>query len=260
MRMRTHVVAAVCCTSLIVGAAAPARVEDRNPPRGPEIALRVPGMERASVRRDVVYARRGDVRLRLDVYRPRGAARNARLPGVLLVHGSTTDPSPKGWAIYVGWGQLLAANGLAGIPFNHRGNAADVRAALGFVRAHAARLGIDPKRLCLASFSLGVPVGLDVGLRDRRLRCLLVFYGPPDAALLRADSPTTLIAKAGLDDATINGAIDAYVARARAIGADVRMLVHPRGVHGFDALNHDARSRAILRAAIKFARNQLQSR
>jgi hypothetical protein len=88
----------------------------RNPTAGADIALQIPGMHRAVVRRDVVYARRDGRLLRLDVYRPAGSTPRARLPGVLLVHGSTSAPSPKNWGIYVGWGQLLAARGLAGVP------------------------------------------------------------------------------------------------------------------------------------------------
>lgn len=89
----------------------------RNPTPGVQIALQIPGMHRAKVRRNVTYARRAGRRPRLDVYRPAGSKPRARLPGVLLVHGTTSDPSPKDWGIYVGWGQLLAASGLAGIPF-----------------------------------------------------------------------------------------------------------------------------------------------
>jgi dienelactone hydrolase len=177
---------------------------------------------------------------------------------VLLVHGMTTDPSPKDWGIYVGWGQLLAVSGLVAVPFNHAGHSNDVEAALAFVRKHGARLGIDRTRLCLASFSLGVPIGLHVALTDRHLRCVLLFYGPPTESRLRSDAPPTLIAKAGLDDPTINEAIDRYLTRARARGADVRVITHNRGVHGFDALNHDERSRTILRTAIRFAKHHLE--
>jgi dienelactone hydrolase len=242
----------------VLGLAAGAAAEYANPTPGAQVALQIPGMHRASVLRDIVYARRGGVPLRLDVYRPHGADPSKLLAAVLLVHGRTSDPSPKDWGIYVGWGQLLAAHGLAGIPFNHRGTPADVRAALAFVRRHGARLGVDATRLCVASFSAGVPIGMQVALTDGHLRCALAFYGPADPGALAADSPPTLIAKAGLDDPAAKSAIDAYVARARMVGAEVRLLVHPRGRHGFDALDHDARSRAILRAALRFAQARLQ--
>ena len=154
--------AGVWCVSILAAAAVTAALASavpaggrdayRNPTPGAAIALQIPGMHRAVVRRNVVYARRGGRALRLDVYRPAGSKPRVRVPGVLLVHGSTGDPSPKDWGIYVGWGQLLAARGLAGIPFNHRGDPADIRAALSAVRTGAVRLGVDGNRLCVASF------------------------------------------------------------------------------------------------------------
>jgi acetyl esterase/lipase len=232
----------------------------RNPTPGAEIALQIPGMHHAVVRRDVVYARGGGRALRLDVYRPAGSDPRTRLPGVLLVHGSTGDPSPKDWGIYVGWGQLLAARGLAGIPFNHRGKPVDIRAALGAVRRRSGELGVDGSRLCVASFSGGVAAGLTAAVGDDRVRCALAFYGAPDAAVLERGSPATFVAKAALDSSFISNAIDAYLTRAKSIGADVRLVVHPRAGHGFDRAPGDARARSILRQAVAFARVQLRVR
>jgi dienelactone hydrolase len=246
-------VASVLAVVLSLGGAAVA-ADYRNPTVGRELALQIPGMHRAVVKRDVVYARAGGRALKLDVYRPRRARPGQRLAAVVLVHGATADPSPKDWGVYVGWGQLLAASGLAGIPFNHRGRSADVRAALAHVRRQPARLGIDRRRICVASFSAGVPVGLGVALRDRSIKCALVFYGPPEPSLLRTNSPPIFVAKAGLDSASINDAIDSLQRRAREIGANVQVVTHATGVHGFDVRNHDARSREILREALAFVR------
>ena len=52
----------------------------RNPTPGKAVVLQKPGMHRAKVRRNVVYQH--SPRLRMDVYRPRGA--RGRLPAVLL--------------------------------------------------------------------------------------------------------------------------------------------------------------------------------
>jgi hypothetical protein len=38
----------------------------------------------------------------------------------------------------------------------------------------------------------------------------------------------------------VNGAIDAYGKRAKTIRADIRLVVHPRGQHGFDLAPGDA--------------------
>ena len=246
--------AAFSVLALLVGVAA--GDDYRNPTAGRDLALQIPGMHRAVVKKNVVYGRRGGRALALDAYRPREVRADQRLPAVLLVHGTTSELSPKDWGVYVGWGQLLAANRLAGIPFNHRGVSSDVRSALAYVRRHGAALGVDSRRICVASFSGGVPVGLGVALRDGSIECALVFYGAPEPALLRSDSPPIFAAKAGLDSEVINDAIDAMEQRAHELGATVQVVTHPRGVHGFDVRNHDARTRAILRQALAFVRAQ----
>jgi dienelactone hydrolase len=248
---------ALLLIALLAGGAAAGESRYRNPTVGRELALQIPGMHRAVVKRNVVYARRAGRALKLDVYRPRGARAGQRFAPVLLVHGTTSDPSPKDWGVYVGWGQLLAASGLTGIPFNHRGEGGDVEAALAYVRRHSGALGVDPGRICIASFSGGVPIGLRVALLDGSIACALVFYGEPDPALLRAASPPIFAAKAGLDADYVNDALDRLRERALEIGATVELVTHARGVHGFDVRNHDARSRTILRQAVAFARARL---
>jgi acetyl esterase/lipase len=233
----------------------------RNPTRGKDVALQIPGMHLAKVRRNVVF-RPG---LRLDVYRPRNAT--GRLPAILFAHGRTGEASPKDWGQYVGWGQLAAASGLAGVAFNHNDDPAEVAAVIRFVRANGARLGIDGSRLCVAGFSAGVHPALLTALQQTagRLRCAIAYYGPLDVELeqlsprtyLRAGSLPVLVAKAGVDNATINRSIDAFVAKGRQVGAPVELVVHATGPHGFDVNTPGARSRAIMRRTLAFLREHL---
>jgi acetyl esterase/lipase len=250
--------AGLVLTALLTSVAVAVTVEYRNPTVGRELALQVPDMHLATVKRNVEYASPNGQPLALDVYGPKNTAGDQLLAAVLLVHGTTRDPSPKDWGAYVGWGQLLAAHGLVGIPFNHRGVEADVRAALTFVRTEAGRFGVDARRICVASFSGGVPIGFRVALRDPQIRCVLGFYGAPNPRLLRRGSPPVFIAKAGFDSRWINNAISAFKRRGVNVRASVRVVTHPRGVHGFDIRNHDARSREILRQAVSFAGSHLR--
>jgi dipeptidyl aminopeptidase/acylaminoacyl peptidase len=228
-----------------------------NPTPGKDVALQIAGMHRAEVQKDLVYAPgRG-----LDVYRPRGVRRP--LPAVLFVHGSGGS---KDAGVYVGWGQLAAASGLAGVIFDNNSVQTDIAAAIRYVRRHQRRLGIDGDRLCLASFSAGVLPSMLVALKESvgRLRCAAAFYGPLDAyyeqssplAHLKKTSQPVLVAKAGIDVAPINTSIDRFVAKARRVGARVELLVHGRG-HGFDAHQTSPRSRAILRRTLAFLRRHL---
>jgi acetyl esterase/lipase len=230
-----------------------------NPTPGRDIALQIPGMHRAAVRRDLLYA----PDLTMDVYRPRGVSRP--LPALLFVHGS--GGANKDAGIFVGWGQLAAASGLAGVAFNHYGFQADIQAAIRYVRRNARRLGIDGSRLCVAGYSAGVLPSMLVALKGRaKLRCAVAYYGPLAAyhaqssplTYLRASSLPVLVAKAGRDVASINGSIDRFVAKGRRLGARVDLLVHASGGHGFDAHGPDARARTILRRTLVFVRAQLR--
>ena len=233
----------------------------RNPTAGSAIALQLPGMHLAKVTRNQTYA----AGYALDVYRPRGITR--RLPAVVFVHGSARgSESPKSDGVFVGWGQLAAASGLAGVVLDHGEDPAHVVAAVRYLRKHAARLGIDGTRLCVAGFSAGVQVAMLPTLKGElgRVRCAVGYYGPLHAeldqlsplAFLRKDAPPTLVAKAGRDNPAINRSIDRYVARARTIGARVELVVQPTGPHGFETTK-GARTRAVLLRTLAFLRINL---
>ncbi len=247
-----------------------------NPSPGREIAYQIPGMHKAKVRRNIPYRRVNGRTLKLDVYSPPNR-RAPQLPAVVFVHGTTSAPDAKDWGIYVGWGQLAAANGLVGVTFAHRSQgdapaASDVKALIAYVRANASKLGIDPGRLCVAAYSGGVPSGLQPALEASPpyVRCVVAYYGLLDlpeaearysaTTYLRqvgAKFPPILIGKAGYDSEATNASIDRFVSAAKDVGAEVALWTHPRGQHGFDLRNHDARSRQIIKQTLVFLRKHL---
>ena len=213
--------------------AVPAAAAYRNPTAGRAVVLQIPGMHLAKVRRNVIYQR--SPRLRLDVYRPRGA--RGRLPAV-LVGGS------KGSAQKIGWSQLIAASGMAAVAFDYRSDG-DVAAAVAYVRVHARRLGIDGGRLC-SWFSKAVA--------QAGLRCTVAYYAPLDPGLAY---PPMLVVKAGRDNPGINDSIDRFEAAAQSLHADVRVVTNGTARHGFDLGPRTARTRAIMRQTLRFLRARL---
>jgi dienelactone hydrolase len=281
----------VLYTLLASLAAVPASAAYRNPTPGSALVLQIPGMHKAQVRRDVVYQRVGRRRLRMDVYRPRGAPRSRRLP-VVLVGGPPAFRAGRDSGQKVGWGQLIAASGLAGAVFDIRSDnilrtprppSLDVAAAISFLRARGAALGLDPGRMCTLGFSIGTaPWHLWAAMREPQpyVRCNVAYYGPMDfrdlaerfsadrAALLEyeaatllqrrgASIPPLLIARAGEDDPAINDSIDRFLVEARRLGAPVEHVVHPTGPHGFDVSARGAASRRIIRRTLAFFRQRL---
>lgn len=259
---------------------------------GMPIVYRVPGMDEVTVRKDITYKRVDGEALLLDTYRPSRSAPGQRHPAVIFVHGDGPPDilrNAKGWGQYASWGRLAAASGLAGITFNHRSTegrtrlaeaAADVDDLVSFVRARAGDLAVDPDRLCLWTCSMGPPVALRTILRDRpaSVRCIVCLYGAMDLGPLRDETPPgvsdavlrefsplnllvestvppppLLLARAGLEERPwLNPTIDRFAAEAAARGAELDLLIHPRGRHAFDVLDDDGRSRDIIARTVQF--------
>ena len=114
----------------------------------------------AETRLDILYAVHDGVELLGDLYRPREID---KAPVLIAAHGG-------GWQIgdrelYQYWGPYLAARGYAVFSIEYRlmkpgvktwpGVAYDVRAAVQFVRANAAKLGVDQDRIGLIGDSAG---------------------------------------------------------------------------------------------------------
>lgn len=252
----------------------------------------VPGMEQIQPERDLVYKQVDGLDLRLDVYLPSEEPAELR-PTVLLVHGDlppeliigTKDKGP-----FVSLGQLVAASGLAAVTFDHRSTeqftrmpdvGADIADLIDFVRREGPSLGIDPERLCVWAFSAGVPYGVQVGLRQEGVRCVVAYYGPLDLQLLhghlppsvteeslRAASPLAqiedmtaivplLVVRAGQDQPWINVGIDRFVQQALARNLAIDLMTHPEGQHAFDILDDSKRSREIVRRTLDFIKDQL---
>ena len=261
----------------------------RNPTAGSALVYQIPNMHKAKVRRNLTYTRAGGSPLKLDVYRPRRAASGV-LPAVLL-GGPPAFRAGKDSGQKVGWAQLIAASGLAAVAFDIRSDdymaspeapSQDVAAAIAYVRANAARLGIDAERLCTLGFSLGTaPWHLWATLREPQPynRCNVVYYGPLDLTTIEIDIdpakvdefsaitylrkhegkiPPMLIAQAGRDRfAGINDSIARFVAAAKELGASVELRKHPTAPHGFDILTPGARSVSIIKRTLAFFRAKL---
>jgi acetyl esterase/lipase len=258
------------------------------------LVLRKAGTDAVKVARDQRYTTADDPNLLMDVYSPPDAKAGERRPVVLFVHGGAGSESrPKDWGIYQGWGRLAAVSGFVGVTFTHRlgfpnpyfkESAADVAAALDYVRTHAAKFGADPDRICLAAYSAGGPL-LTLGFDQKRpyVRCLVAVYAFLDVQqsnLHREHEPAErvkqfsviehlgekrareipmFIARAGQDAIpTMNDSIDRFIARAIRENANVIVMNHPAGVHGFDNQNDDDRSREIMEAMLGFMARHLQ--
>ncbi len=118
-------------------------------------------------RPNLEFVRHDGASLSGDLYLPKGLE---KAPVVIAVHGGGWQAGSR--AGYKYWGPFLARNGYAVFSIDYRlgkagtfpGSVYDVKAAIQFVRAKAADLGVDPERIGLIGDSAGGHLSALVGL------------------------------------------------------------------------------------------------
>jgi hypothetical protein len=243
------------------------------------------------VTRDVVYRATADGQRTFDLHRPAAAPGDARLPAVIVVIGfSGARPNPLGCAFKdmrwsIDWGRLLAASGMVGIFYTNHEPVADLDALLDYVRANAAALGIDERRMGLFATSGNGPVALSALIRHgQALACGVLAYaftldldgttavadaaeqwGFANAAAGRSidDLPSALpllVVRAGQDQFDgLNDAIDRCAARALTRNLPVTIVNHATGPHSFDLADDSDASRAVIETMLAFLRQTLHA-
>jgi hypothetical protein len=138
----------------------------RHPMTLQPVVLELPGMEKATVRRGIVYRATDAGALALDVWSSPGAERELR-PAVVFVAGFP-DPGFERrvgckvleMASYESWARLLTTQGMRAVTYANREPAADFLAVLSHVHAHAAELGVECRRIAIWACSGSVPTAL----------------------------------------------------------------------------------------------------
>ncbi len=139
------------------------------------------------------------VNLMMDVVRPR--KQSGRLPAVVCIHGGGFRAGSR--ESYLPLCIRLAQHGYVAATVSYRlsprdqfpAPVHDVKAAVRFLRANAARFGIDPERIGVTGGSAGGHLALFLGLtggipefegkgpnleQSSRVACVVNFYGPTD--------------------------------------------------------------------------------
>lgn len=132
------------------------------------------------------YVMRDGRPLRLDLYHV--VYNDEPLPVVLVIHGGAWRTGDREQLARLN--QHLAAKryAVAAIDYRltpqhpHPAAVEDVRAAIGFLKENAERLGINPQRIVLLGRSAGGHLALLTAytMRDRAIRGVIAFYAPTD--------------------------------------------------------------------------------
>ncbi len=153
----------------------------------PRTGVAFADLARVAISPDVAYADRS-ARNVLDIYRSRDA--RDRAPILLFVHGGAWDHGDK--KSCAPYAIRFALRGYVCVAMNYRlsqeapfpAAVDDVRAALAWVRDHAAEFGGDAERVALVGQSAGAHLAMLAAYeRDRTVaspKCVVEFYGPVD--------------------------------------------------------------------------------
>ena len=129
--------------------------------RGAQARAKAYGVSSVRIVRDVVYAEYGERRLKLDVYLPPESGLRGALPGVLAVRGGAWRVGDKEFFGYIAG--HLAMEGFVSFSIEYRAGdegkfpaaVHDVKAAVRWIRAHAAEYGVNPDAIGAIGGSAG---------------------------------------------------------------------------------------------------------
>lgn len=131
------------------------------------LALTLPSIAGAiDIKRDIEYARIGDLPLQLDLYIPE----KAHPPLIVYIHGGAWRGGSKKDSPL----RPLVDEGFAIVSIDYRlstqapfpAQAHDIKAAIRFLRAHQSELGIDARRVVIAGSSAGGHLAALVGVTN----------------------------------------------------------------------------------------------
>lgn len=149
------------------------------------------------VKRDVVYASVAEAPLKLDVYQAPDLKEAGPRPGLVIIHGGSWRTGDKG--DFPLFNQKLADQGYIVFDVAYRlapaarfpAAIADVKCAIGYIKANAIQYGVDPTRLVLIGRSAGAQIALvsaytpnapelpaSCSVGDTSVRAVIGYYAP----------------------------------------------------------------------------------
>ena len=262
-RLAAATLALVLVGGMLMGTPRPADAQRRPDLLHDPCVLRLPGMDQATVDTGVVFLRARDRALRFDLYKPAPAAAKPAnpLPVVVFANGvGGPETSLRNWAIYRSWGRLVATIGMAAVTHDSRPETAvaDIDSLVGYLRANAGTLGIDPENIAIWACSANVQSGSRYALNwsHRWVKAAVFYYGYVDTTQTRLDLPI-LVARAGLDGSWINVPLNRFIERSVEWNASVTVLNLPNAHHAFDLVDDDDASRNAVQTTLDFLKSSL---
>jgi hypothetical protein len=251
----------------------------------------IPGMDRVSVCRDVIYQTSESGVRTMDIYHPPDLGAEFMLPAVIFVVGYSDVAAEakvgckfKEMESLISWSRLVAASGLIGITYTNRQPTQDLHTLLQHLRLHARSLGVDAGRIALWASSGNSPLALSMLMAEGRefVKCAAFLYpfflDFDEGTVVSAASQTykfvnpcagksvddlpldvaLLIARAGREEFPhLNETIDGFAVRALKRNLPLTLVNQASGPHAFDLFHDSDASRSAVRQILEFLRCHL---
>jgi len=218
----------------------------------PRFLYPAPAADTFVVTQDVQYGASAETALKMDVFRPKGAA-----TAPALIFFNRAAGADRRHPFYLGWAQTTASKGVVAIlpDLRNGSEAQDFTLLVPYLTQHASELGIDPDAIAVYAGSGNVFTAFPT-VEDPKMSAIkaaVMYYGSAQVKEFRRDLPV-LYVRAGLDRPEVNQAITAIATRAVSDNAPITLLNHPTGYHAFEMRNDDEATRAIIDQTISFVK------
>ncbi len=214
-----------------------------------------PSADSMSVVRDVQYGTSGTDSLRMDMFRPRGAA-GSRAP-VLIFFNRAFGSQQRNNPFYSAWAQVAASKGVTAILPDLRSESVeqDFGKLVAYLTEKGAEMGVDSAAIAVYAGSGNVSQALPLVEHPSQtaVKAAVMYYGGAQIAEYRRDLPV-LFVRAGLDRPDLNRAIAAMATLAVTQNAPFTLVNHHSGYHGFETANDDDATRQVMEQTIDFVK------
>jgi dienelactone hydrolase len=218
-----------------------------------ELKFALPPASNVTVTKNVEYGRADTVTLRMDVYRPAGAAKTHPT----LVFFNRATGADRSQPFYAAWARAAASRGVVAILPDLRDGSqgADFQKLVTYLTARGAAVGVDSAAIAVYAGSGNVynafPTVEDP--KQTAVKAAVMYYGTGPVTNFRLDLPV-LYVRAGLDRPDVNREITELASLAISQNAPVTLLNNAAGYHAFEMFNDDDASRDVIEQTVAFVR------
>lgn len=223
----------------------------------PPIAYAYNGVEKLTIKKDITYCVINDIEQSFDIYYPKNFAKFQSKAVLFVNGGGPIDKNYKSYPCYTSWGELSAINNIVAITFNWRsGKYQDILAMLEYIKVNTNKLGFTLDKLTVFPLCRAVNNTINCVLEYPEIKKMVMYYGKVsiNTKVKKCKGMSFLIALGNKDKKFPPECNKWFIEQSKENGYQVEILIHPRGVHGFDYANRDIYTKEIIERTIDFCK------